>query len=824
MGAATKEMLFWIKQELGAYPEGQQLVRDVLGLPDPTPAPAEGSPPASSASGSAPTSGQVPASGQPSADPKLDPVLPVSVSIEPTEGYLTLQPVGVVIRSPQSGFLRLRVDISPLHRQLQEVHYHLQEHGYPHIVEHSNDQCLNDEGTFISLHQALMAGKGGPTIGQLNETHAGPHVQGQDLQENCTLKEADLNLLPGNQHYAHDFSMQLLLRQATKCVSSVDQNLLRFTVGKRWGNTKATRDVLQLLGVGGAALGVVNRWHLDRLQGQMNQVSHQVEALVGEQRTLSKITGALIDSQAEMHKTIEENTLRAILTDSLAKMNTMVQTSCHIAGNLRNLLNDLREHKFPGEFFDKVQMDRHFEAFSQKVEKVGLEPIFPSATFLWNTKVQSMVAEEDLPVPEDNADAKAEAEANDVGVHVFQKVINDEEPELKATQVKVVLPKANGQDAKTTHEHTDHDLEGSLFKNAKKGMVIYILVTIPLKRRGEEGSTLYKTTPTLMSISPNFSVQPDEGDSRKLHHPVPIQPVIDGGLLVPRMQSSGFKVTEVDDEYLNSCRLVEEVVYICSDTREKSGPPCLTEVFHSQPHSPGCLDHYNLLDPTHPHLFDPGQGEVQLYIPPKTTVFTVCPGHSSNKIWKLSAGLYQVDLPKDCTIKVGGLRYTALTPFTVPGTLTFSQDLMELNQLIQIQQVVEKENWWYLKELLREHHSDDRTLRDLQQRLEETSLQTFTRKNPAALTYYSVVAAIVVIILLLTLAFMLVRYCQATKRRYLAELSRVNTDQEYYRALAPPMVPRTEVEERREPFLRGGQVPAIEYQPQIRELSRRTAL
>ena len=129
-----------------------------------------------------------------------------------------------------------------------------------------------------------------------------------------------------------------------------------------------------------------------------------------------------------------------------------------------------------------------------------------------------------------------------------------------------------------------------------------------------------------------------------------------------------------------------------------------------------------------------------------------------------------------------------------------------------------------MKELLKEQHSDDMTLRDLQQRLEETSLQTFTRKNPAALTYYSVVAAIVVIILLLTLAFMLVRYCQATKRRYLAELSRVNTDQEYYRALEPPMVPRTEVEERREPFLRGRQVPAIEYQPQIRELSRRTAL
>ena len=77
-----------------------------------------------------------------------------------------------------------------------------------------------------------MAGEGGPTIGQLNETHAGPHVQGQDLQENCTLKEADLNLLPGKQHYAHDFSMQLLLRQATRCVSSVDQNLLRFTVGQ----------------------------------------------------------------------------------------------------------------------------------------------------------------------------------------------------------------------------------------------------------------------------------------------------------------------------------------------------------------------------------------------------------------------------------------------------------------------------------------------------------------------------------------------------------------------------------------------------------------
>ena len=819
MALSAKEMWGWIGGELAKYPEGQVLVRDVLGLPDPKPTTKATPTPAPEAT---PRSGQAPVHAQPKAGPKQDPILPSIVSMERTEGHLTLQPTGVVFRSPQSGFLRIRVDISPLHRQLQEVHHHLQQNGYPNIVQHDNNQqCINDgNGTFISLHQALMSGGGGPITGQLNDTHAGPHVQGQDLQENCTLQEADLNLLPGKHHYAHDFAMQLLLRQATKCVSSVDQNLLRFTVGKRWGNTKVSRDVLQLLGVGGAALGLINRVHLDRLQGQMNQVSHQVEALVGEQRILSKITGALIDSQARMHKTIEQNLVRSILTDSLAKMNTMVQTACHIAGNLRNLLNDLREHKFPGEFFDKTQMDQHFESFTQKVEQVGLEPIFPSAAFLWNAKAQSVVTEETLPVLEEEDDAKEDADSNEVGVHVYQKTLAADEPDKKATQVKVVLPKsAAGETVKQTHHHLDHELEGTLFKSPKKGMVIYILVTIPLKRQGEAGSTLYRVAPTMMSITPNFSVLPDEGGSHKLHHPVPVQPVIEGGLLVPRMQSIESKVTEVDDNYLNDCQLVEDVVYICSDAREKSGPPCLTEIFHSQPHSAGCLDHYNLLDPTHPHLLDPGRGKVQLYIPPKTTVFTVCPGHTNHKIWKQPAGLYEVALPEDCTVKVGGLRYTALTPYDIPGTLLFTQDLMELNQLMRIQKVVEQENWWYLQELLKEQRSDELTLRDLQQRLEESSIQTFTRKNPVALTYYSLAAAIIVIAVLVALAFMLARYCKATKEKYLADLSRVNTEQEYYRALSTAAVQQPQIEERREPLLRGRALPAIEYQPRIRELS-----
>ena len=288
LGWATRQMWQMISGEVKKYPEGKQLVRNVLGLSDykppstPLAVPVVGPPPPAPAA-----EGSTLKAANPSVASDTSSPSPKHVKVTPTLGHLSLQPVGVVFRSPQMGFLRIRVDITPLHRQLQEVHYHLQQNGYPDIDRGASDLCLSaGEGSFISLHQALISGEGGPVTGQLNATHSGPHVQGHDLQENCTLAHAHLAFLPGKLYYAHDFAMQLLLRQATKCVSSVDQNLLRYTLGKKWGTTVATRDVLGMLGVGGLSLGVVNRFQLDSLQGQMNRVSHQVEALVGEQHLL----------------------------------------------------------------------------------------------------------------------------------------------------------------------------------------------------------------------------------------------------------------------------------------------------------------------------------------------------------------------------------------------------------------------------------------------------------------------------------------------------------------------------------------------------------
>ena len=809
---AAVEMFRMIGGEVQKYPEGQELVRDILGAIAPSTSSRTKAEPTSVPITPAPAPDSALTPARPSTVAGRDPILPTKVQINKSEGHLTLQPVGAVFRSPQAGYLRIKVDISSLHRQLQEVHHHLHQNGYPTIQNSdSGDSCLSEgEGKFISLHQALVTGHGGPITGKLNDTHSGPHLQGDDLQENCTLKSSDLTFLSGEFHYAHDFAMQLLLRQATKCVSSVEQNLLRFTVGRRWGNTVASRDVLALLGLGGVTLGLINRVQLDQLQGQMNQVGHQVEALIGEHQILTKVTGALIDSQAKLHKTVATDEAKLTLTDSLAKMNTMVQTSCHVAGNLRNLLNDLRDHKFPGEFFDKVQMDGHFEDFKLHVAKAGLEPIFPSSAFLWNTEVQSMVKEEELSTLTGEEDAKAEAEADTVGVHVFQEVPDAAKPQDTITKVKVVLPKGTDEDAKQTFSHEDHDFENTLFTSSSKGMVLYILVTVPLKRQGEDGFTLYKLAPTLMSLGPNFSAVSE--DSLKLHHPVPVQPLIEGGLLVPRMQSSGSQLVEVGEDFLKSCKLVEEVIYICSDTRAKPGPPCLTEVFHNQPHSPGCLGHYNILNPTHPHLYDTGRGQVQLFIPPKSTLYTICPGHVNHKIWKQTAGLYSVSLPKDCTLKVGGLRYTALTPYDLPGALTFSQDVKDLNQLMRIQEVVERENWESLKDLIQEQHSDEVTLRDLQKRLEENSLQKFNRKNPEALTYYSLAAAPVIILLLLGLGFMLFRYGKVSKEKYKAELSRLEHARDNYHS-SDPRPSRMEVPERSAPLLPPPGQRAIEYQP-----------
>ena len=812
---ASIQMWRMIGGQLQKYPEGRQLVRDVLGLPDPTPAP-ETSTKAASDSGvpAVPVgSDQEVAAPSPPIVGGQDPILPKQVEVEASQGHLSLQPVGVVFRSPQNGFMRIRMDVSPLHRQLQEVHHHFQNNGYPTIQKDASDSnlCLSEgDGRFISLHQALMSGKGGPVTGKLNDTHSAGHLQGDGLQENCTLKESDLAMLSGKFHYSHDFAMQLLLRQATKCVSNVDQALLRFTVGKRWGNTKASRDVLGMLGLGGLSLGILNRFELDSLEGRLNQVGHQVEALVGEQQLLSKVTGALIDSQAKLHKNLVAAEVRATLTDSLAKMNTMVSTSCHIASNLKNLLTDLRNHQFPGEFFDKVELDEHFEAFTTKVGKAGLEPIFPSATSLWSSKVQSMVQEETISLPKEKEDAKTNAEADVVGVHVFQEAKAAELPDNKTTKVKVVLPKATGTAAKVIHEHEDHDFENTLFRDGSKGLVIYLLVPIPLKRVGEDGFTLYKLSPTLMSLKPNFSASHIEDGSTLLHHPIPIQPIMSGGLLVPRMRSSESKLIEVDDAFLEGCKVIEGVVHVCPDPKVRLGPLCLTEVFHNQPHSEGCLTHYNILDPNHPHLHDTGQGQVQLFVPPATKLYTVCPGHVHHKLWKIEPGLHSVSLPQDCTLKVGSLRYTALRPFEVPGSLSFSADLQELSQLMHIQKVVEQDNWQRLKELIQEQRADELTLRDLQRRLEETKIQAFTRKNPTALTYYSLVAGAIVVCLIGFLVVVLIKYLRAYKSRQAARISRLQEQQLLYRSTRRP--PPTEIEERRVPMLHNA-TPALEYNP-----------
>ena len=804
-----------ISGQLSQYPEGRQLVRDVLGLPDPTPAP-KSSDEAVPGSGIPTTpvgSSQEVGASRPPVVGGQDPVLPRQVGVEASQGHLSLQPVGVVFRSPQNGYMRIRLDISPLHRQLQEVQHHFRSNGYPTIQKNPSDSnlCLSEgDGRFISLHQAMMSGKGGPVTGKLNDTHSGTHVQGNNLQENCTLKDSDLAMLSGKFYYAHDFAMQLLLRQATKCVSSVDQALLRFTVGKRWGNTKASRDVLGMLGLGGLALGVVNRFELDSLEGRLNQVGHQVDALVGEQHLLSKVTGALIDSQAKLHKTILVGEVRAILTDSLAKMNTMVSTSCHIASNLKNLLTELRNHQFPGEFFDKVQLDEHFEAFTVKVGKAGLEPIFPSATSLWSSRVQSMVQEETISLPKEKEGAKTNAESNVVGVHVFQAAKDSSLPDNKTTKVKVVLPKATAETDQVAHEHEDHDFKDTLFKDVSKGLVVYLLIPIPLKRQGEDGYTLYKLSPTLMSLKPNFSAAQVEEGSTLLHHPIPVQPIISGGLLVPRMRSSESKLIEVDDDFLDSCEVIEGVVHVCSDPRVRPGPLCLTEVFHNQPHSKACLNHYKILDPHHPHLHDTGQGQVQLFVPPATKLYTVCPGQVHHKLWKIKPGLHSVSLPHDCTLKIGGLRYTALRPFEVPGSLTFSADLQELSQLMHIQKVVEQDNWQRLKELLQEQRAEELTLRDLQRRLEETKVQAFTRKNPTALTYYSLAAGAIVVCLIGSMVVFLVKYLRTCKERRAARISQLQGAQRLYRSTRRQ--PATEVDERQVPML-PNTTPALEYNP-----------
>ena len=777
---AAGELMGMVADQLSQYPEGQALVRDVLGLPDPTTVPPPTTtkrtfqdPPRDSGSDVVIPEPSISSSNHGEGR------RPSSVSVTPTQGRLSLHPVGIVYRRSQMGFIRIRVDISSLHRQIQEVQHHFQESGYPSAQETSDgNSCIDSEGSFVSLHQALLAGAGAPVIGEFNSTHQAAHVQGTDLQENCTLEVDHLALLSGKVHYAHDFAMQLLLRQSTRCLDSVDQNLLRFTVGSRWGNTVATRDILQMLGVGGLSLGLINRLHLDRLQGQMNQVSHQVEALVGEQHLLSKITGALIDSQARMHKALTTQQARLILTDSLAKMNTMVSTSCHIAGNLRNLLADLREHRFPGEFFEKGQLDEFFEEFTQHVDKVGLAPIFPSSASLWNSKVQSMIKEEDVKLPIPAEDEKTDAEQEAEGVHMWFEKESDEEDALEVAQVKVVLPKSTQESTKAIHEHEDHELEGTLFSQHRKGMVLYMLVPVPLKRRSEDGYSLYKVAPTLLTLSPEEMTPSPEESEMVQRVPVPIRPDMKGGLLVPRMQSSKVELVEVSREFLDECQVVEDVVHVCPDPRPKPGAHCLKEVFNNEAHAQDCLGDYDILNPAYPHMYDLGQGQVQVYIPDRQQLYTECPGQARHKIWKMTAGLYKVNLPLDCTLKVGTLRYSGLEAYEVLGALNFVADLGELRQLQKIQKVVEEDNWQELRDLLQEQKADETNLRDLHRRLEENLVERFTRKNPTALTYYSLAAAVIIVLLIIMFGIGAFRYIKTLREKANIDESRIAARQE----------------------------------------------
>ena len=168
--AAAGELMGMVADQLSQYPEGQALVRDVLGLPDPTTVPPPTTtkrtfqdPPRDSGSDVVIPEPSISSSNHGKGR------RPSSVSVTPTQGRLSLHPVGIVYRRSQMGFIRIRVDISSLHRQIQEVQHHFQESGYPSAQETSDgNSCIDDEGSFVSLHQALLAGAGAPVIGEFN--------------------------------------------------------------------------------------------------------------------------------------------------------------------------------------------------------------------------------------------------------------------------------------------------------------------------------------------------------------------------------------------------------------------------------------------------------------------------------------------------------------------------------------------------------------------------------------------------------------------------------------------------------------------------------
>ena len=690
---------------------------------------------------------------------------PFVVKLEPTRGQLQLASKEILYLSPQTGHLRLSLDLSGLHHQIRETSYHFQQRLFPKIKEEVIPgmtlitECKEKSaGSLLSAHSVLMQKLGEPRGGHHGEDLQSKTGRHPNLAENCTkISQNDVDHLHGQHHYSHDIAMKMLSRQSLSCVQGLEDQLIRFSHTQShegWSKNPGKRQAfLGLLGLGvSLAFGLSNRAQISKLGDEMSSLDHQVQAVVGEQRLMADITGGLISAQANLQKEVMAGKEMEQRTDSLAKMNALTQVSCQMSQDLRHGLTELKEHRFPTDLFGQEELNTFLTEFMEKVSVTNLEPVFPGTAALFNTKVYSYVESFDLPEVENEAEAEDKGRAGtEVKVHRWNSTNGLYRHKLRT---KVVLTKSSQESAAATWNHNSHDFPKSVFKKDRQGLKLHLLVPIPLKVKDSGGFRVYRLADTMMTLErKNVTELLEDSAVQGPSHPLPIIPDLTNGLLAPLTQALGLVLHEVGQEFLSGCdSYIDGQVLICGGNIPPSPGTCLIDIFRNQVHSKACLQHYKTLDENSPHIKPITPGTVQVFVPPGGQLATVCPRGQPPQLEPVSAGLYKCQLPITCSVQVGKVAYTNLGEQESEAHVMFEKDFEELRQLAKISDVENKEGWERLHQLKREMEGQTVNLAHLQDRLEESLPNRWAREYATHFSWFASTGVLVLMLLILAMA------------------------------------------------------------------------
>ena len=700
-------------------------------------------------------------------------------TVKATSGRIQFIDNGTLFVTPQEGLLRIRADLSGVYRFIQECRHHLKGKLGPNLRKSSDGKCEDndDKPSLLSMHAASL-GATGWRSGRINNwvdsnVHNVTKSHGRtrpfkDWKSKCpTLGHSDLKSTDGKMHYGMDLSVMVVERQLSRCVSRLDQQLLKFTASPfGWGTTRTSRQILLGLGLGGLALGIRNTFHLSRLEGEVDSLGKSVEGLIDESKILGKTVGSLIDYAAETRSEVFQSLGLVYRTSSLLKVAVMANAACQATTNFRMVLSDLRDHSFPHGLFTTSQLKSFFLQYSAQVKEAGLEPVLDSSTVFWTRKISGAVLQKSY----NHSQAAAEfEEAQDE----HQKLVLAKTEEGKGLKMEIRFGK---MDTKSTTPkpltHEDHKLENSLTPKPHHGLELVLLIPVSLKRRGEQGYKLLQLEDSLLTLA--------RLNSTASGSPAPVitQPRSRGGLLISQGLHSAGDLLEVTGDYLNGCRVdYPKGPRTCTEEIRSPETTCLSQAYRGQPHTGACLGLYHLIDPDQPKFALKDHNPMQAFVPPDAQLLTKCQSDLDLTVQTTKPGLYTVQLNPLCSVKVGSLVFTRLQPTDVEVSLTFDQDLEEIQHLARVAEAEEEEGWAKLQELLREDNRANKNLYTLGERLREHPIVAFKRKNPGTFSSLTIGGGLLIALVAAGVGAVIYFRVQAYRRK-VAEVSRTTDAQE----------------------------------------------